>query len=164
MTADKLALWLTGLAIAAERIDYGPAANATAVYLAAQGKRSIAESRSPDGVPYAPLKVRKGKALWNRGLLAASISARAAAVPGGFAAEQTVGVAYGPPHQTGFTVPERRRRKPWVFNGAGGKTVFTRHIRAYRVPARPFLGVTPKMADRIADFAVDSVVKQLFGE
>lgn len=165
MTPEQLADWLTGLVL--QRIDYGPPAQATAVYLAAQSKRCIAESRSPDGTPYAPLKRRKGKPLWDKGLMVAGLSAVSQTHADGFSAQQTVGTDYSLAQNFGFTrsVPERKRKKPWVWKDAKGKAVFTRHIRAHTitVPARPFLGITGAMADRVATFAIDHALKSLFG-
>lgn len=165
MTPEQLAAYLTGLAL--QRIDFGPVAQVARVYLAAQSKRCIAESRSPDGVAYAPLKRRKGKPLWHTGVMVAGLGAVSQTFANGFSATQTVGTDYSLAQNFGFTarVPEKKRKKPWVWKDAKGLTVFARKIRAHTVtvPARRFLGISDPMAGRVEQLAVDAVTKQLAG-
>ena len=51
---------------------------------------------------------------------------------------------YAATHQYGRDVPEKRRAKPWVFQGRDGRTIFTRRIKAHRIPARPFMGISER--------------------
>lgn len=135
----------------AAEIDYGPALNAVSVYLAARAKNSFDMGVSPDGAPWLPLKRPRSrrrdkrakggtgqKPLRDTGLLMASVQGRAGVrgsvkVMGRLSVEQGTSLPYAGYHQFG-----------------------TRHI-----PARPFLGVTEKDADRIGMMVADVALKQI---
>jgi phage gpG-like protein len=81
------------------------------------------ESRDPYGVPWQPLKIRKGKPLLDTGRMRASVSL--VAQPGGF--EITIGVAYAATHQYGAKNirPRRARMLSWK---TGGKRYFAKSV------------------------------------
>src|SRR5262245_26052808 len=124
-------------------LDYQPSLKLVAVYLAAQARRSFDEGRGPDGRPWRPLKKpskRRGgasaKPLRDTGLLMASLSARGAQHVEEYqpaALEFGTAVRYGRYHQDG-----------------------TRTI-----PARPFLGTTPAMDERIGEIVADQLARQV---
>lgn len=130
----------------------------------------------------APHKTEK--LLYDRGFLMASVSAAGAK---GSIREMTAtslvqgsNIEYGPAHQEGAHYKERTRKggrpvktafgtvwegePPFVFPDADGNPVFTRKIRAHDMPARPFLGITQAMADRISQLAADDVARQIAGK
>lgn len=93
------------------------------------------ESRDPYGKPWAPLKLRKGKPLLDRGLLAASINRQPG--PGWFRLlAPRIGAAT---HQFGATIrPVRAKALAFGVRGRKGK-FFAQKVE---IPARPFFPTT----------------------
>jgi hypothetical protein len=133
-------------------IDYRPALQDVSVYLGAEYKRSFAESRSPDGTPFAPLKrprrrrrdrrARGGtgqKPLIDRGLLQASGSGKAAQ---GSVREL---------HQASLEQGTSLFYADWQNRG-------TRTIKA-----RPFVGIAERQATMIERIVADRLMRQYFG-
>jgi phage gpG-like protein len=116
-------------------------------------KRNLLASVDADGGPLLPLKDGSGRrpllktlALYNavRGFV------------NGKAAVVECKVEYAGIQNQGGTIskPERRRvkgEKPWVFQGADGRTIFTRRIRAHSItiPARQVAGIGRSMVDGV---------------
>jgi phage gpG-like protein len=158
---------------------YEPLVRRYVVLLSAESKGCFDQSRDPDGNPWAALRrprerkrdkrARGGgggqKPLRDSDVLMLSVTARGEGHVeelGPTSLRWGTNLPYAGTHQEGKTirVPEWRAEqggKPRVFKAADGKAVFTRHIRAYEVeiPARPFLGVTDRLAGRMADMAAD---------
>lgn len=168
-----------------QRLTFTRSLKESQVYLLSQYKRCFDESRSPDGKPWAPLKRprnrkrdRKAKGgtgqkpLRDKGLLMAAASASAATGAirelGRFHLEQGTNLDYAAAQNFGTTirVPERRRAKAWVFaDAANSAAIFTRRIKAHlvRIPARPFIGITQAMVDKIELFVGEDVMRQVGG-
>lgn len=160
---------------------YAPLFAKYKVLLSSESKKCFGEGRSPDGQPWAPLKRprerqrdkrAKGgsgqKPLRDTDLLMLSVTAKGR---GHTETETDTSLTWGSNlpyaaiHQEGGSIQyaERRRERPWVFRGPNGETIFTRRIRAHTVtiPARPFLGISDRTADLMADMAADFVMQQL---
>jgi phage gpG-like protein len=150
ITLDRLPGQLAAMGVDPRAVDWRPALADTSVYLGAEYKRSFAESRSPDGTPWRPLKRQRSrrrdrrakggsgqKPLRDTGLLMASSSGGAGFIKQltALSLEQGTNVEY-----------------------AGFQNNGTRFI-----PARPFVGVGPKQADMIERIVADRIERQLFG-
>ena len=140
LNLSDLPNWLDG--IDPSKIDLRAVLRTVGLYLASQAKRNFDQGQSPDGVPWAPLvrpsRKRGGptaKPLRDTGILMASMAAGADHVEDIDAASLTWGtnVWYAGFHQHG-----------------------TR-----RIPARPFIGLTPQMEMRIAQIVIDGIAKQV---
>lgn len=152
--------------------DTKPLLRAMGVYLGGQAKRSFDEQRSPDGVPWKPRAMprnrprdrkaaRSGrgtgqKLLRDTNLMMAAASASAAS-PGSVYEltdtylEQGVAMDRAWWHQHGVLHPIRPKTKRALsWPGAEHPVKSTSGI-----PARPFLGITDAMADRLALYALD---------
>jgi phage gpG-like protein len=126
-------------------VDYTRALTAVSVYLWAQAKRCFVTSSTPDGVPWPPFKRtpsrrrggRSAKLLIDTGLLMASTSARNAR-----------GAVR---NMTRNTLEQGSNLFYAGFQNDGTRAI----------PARPFVGITAAMADRIADIVADDIERQL---
>jgi phage gpG-like protein len=142
-TFDQLARHLTELGGKVAALSFERPLKTAAVYLASQSKECFDQSRDPSGVAWLPLKspsARRGgprsKPLRDTGLLMASVAARGA----GHVEEVTrtslvvgTSIDYASYHQLGTS----------------------------SIPARPFLGITAKIEDRIARIILDYVKREL---
>lgn len=145
MTFEQLSAYLQGLGERLQSISFRRPLQTVALYLASQARRCFDESRAPDGSPWAPLvapSARRGgasaKPLRDTGLLMASLTGQGAGHVeqiSDVAILWGTNVAYGSHHQYG-----------------------TR-----RIPARPFLGLTPSMESRISLIVTDYVERLLKG-
>lgn len=145
LTFEDLARLLKERGVALAGLSFRKPLQTVAFLLGAEARRCFDEGRAPDGTPWAPLKNpsrRRGgasaKPLRDTGMLMASLTGRA----GGHVEEVTdtalvwgTNVAYAGYHQGG-----------------------TRTI-----PARPFLGITPRMQDKIVMILFEHVNKALGG-
>lgn len=148
---------------------------AAKVLLVSEARSCFDEGRAPDGTSWLPLKApsqRRGgasaKPLRDRGILMASVTAQGK----GHVEEMTdrslvlgTNLDYAAAQQWGHTYrrPERRRQKPWVFPLPSGKMLFTRRIKAHTqtIPARPFLGFSPRAIDRLERIFAEHLARQL---
>lgn len=95
---------------------------------------SFAESRSPNGQPWQPLRFRAGQPLLDTGKLRNSIASRAHKV----SVEIGTSERYAGVHQRGATI-RPKRGKFLVFTPRGfAHPIFARQVT---IPARPFLPV-----------------------
>lgn len=89
------------------------------------------KSRDPYGVRWAPLKLRNGQPLLDKGILRNSLNVR---VTSSTSFEVATDVKYAKLHQHGGTVkPRNARVLAWR---SGGQRFFAKSVK---VPARPFL-------------------------
>lgn len=95
---------------------------------------------SPTGEKWAPLKIRRGQPLRDTGRLMRSIQYRATDN------EVVVGtnVKYAPTHQFGARIRPKNGKR-LVFK-AGSKTIFACEVN---IPARPFIGLAQRQANKI---------------
>lgn len=177
MTLDDLARFLEGRASALARIDLSKPMKVILQLAKSSIKDNFAGSHAPDGTPWLPLaRPRQGKRhrnstplpLRDTGLLMASVTAS-----GPHHVERTddhsmqvgTNLEYAAIQNFGGTVnhPERTRAKPWVFTNGQGQTIFTRRIKAHSVtiPARPFLGWSPKLVEQTADILSEAIGEKL---
>lgn len=162
MSLDQFASFCEAKAKAFQQTDLRKPLTAIKVLLIADVRDNFHGSHAPDGTAWLPLKnpsKRRGgasaKPLRDTGLLMASVTAQGRGHVERIGEHELVlgtNLDYAAVHQFGATIffPERRRRKPWVFE-SGGRKVFTRRIRAHTVtiPARPFLGFSERAINRI---------------
>ncbi len=116
----------------------------------------FAESKDPDGKPWAPLTVRDGQPLRDTRRLQTSFTYETS--PSGF--QVGTNVEYAETHQFGATI-RPKRAKSLRFLGAGGRPVFAGSVR---IPARPMLplAVTPNSPwGRALREAADDLLKQV---
>lgn len=107
-----------------------------------RAEASFATSASPDGVPWAPLKNRKGKPLVKTGRLSRSIKVRASGR--GFTLYSTA--SYAAVHQLGGSLKERLQPRTRTGRFKSKKSadkqkrgaVRVSRIAASTIPARPF--------------------------
>jgi phage gpG-like protein len=153
-------------------LNLAPAMKQCALMVSADAQLNIAEGHAPDGTPYPPLKrPRKDGSnvpLRDKGLLLASITPASIATEiGPMSFSAGTNLEYAAIHNFGGTIsiPEKRRTKPWVFPGPGGKMIFTRHIRAHTVtiPQRQFLGWSDQLLQDCADACAEYAAKLLSG-
>ena len=138
-------------------VSYEPALRQVAVLLASETKQNFESSREPDGRPWKPLKVRKGKPLVDTGLLMASIAAAARSLD--TTTPQTpVEVTGGAESQIDITPTSL------VF-GTRVDYASYHQFGTGRIPAREFLGITDAMVDKIGliaeDFAEQTIIDAL---
>lgn len=162
MTLDQFAFYAKAKAAGLTRADMRQPLTAVKVLLVADVRENFDQAHAPDGTAWLPLKnpsQRRGgsssKPLRDTGLLMASVTAQGRGHVEQITEDTLVlgtNLPYAGVHQHGATIffPEKTRKKPWVFE-AGGKKVFTRRLKAHSVtiPARPFLGFSPRALDRI---------------
>lgn len=125
-------------------------------------------STSPWGVPWAPLKVRKGQPLIDTRRLLSSITYNA----GDGYVDIGTNVSYAPYHQFGFTVHVAEHTKDLYFMQDRSGNVGNRFVRKDRsnfvqkaivkahdivVPARPFLPITQDEVNLPQSWANDSL-------
>ncbi len=156
-----LPAWLEAKAEKLRSADLSKPLKTIRLLLISATKRNFANGSSPDGVPWEPLKYRKGLPLRDTDILMASVTAGGADSIdelSGSGLRFGTSLDYAGPQNWGATIsyPERTRPhgvKPWAFPGPDGRLIFTRRIRAHTVtiPARPFLGVTDELQQRIND-------------
>ena len=158
-------------------LDFRPPLEQCKYDLAEATKENFVRAQGPDGKAWAPLKRPRedGRThpLWKTGRLAASTGV------GGEGHVERIealwliygtNLFYAAAHQYGHTwsVPTRYRlphQKPWVFKGADGKLVFTRKIKAHSwtVPARPFMGIGPKLQERFNERFRNFMLQRMTG-
>ncbi len=166
---------------------YEPLLKRYVVLLSSESKKCFDESRGPDGSPWAALKRPRDRQRDQKGkkagggsgqkplrdtlLLMLSVTAR------GEGHKEEIGptslvwgsnLPYAGTHQEGRTVqvPEIARprgTKALAWKDGAGKMVFRRHARAHSVtiPARPFVGMTDRLANQMASMAADYAVGEL---
>ena len=130
---------------------------------------NFAGAHDPEGIPWLPLKRRRGQPLRDRGLLMAAATSGAAVTITSHTLTYRLVAAnvleYAGIHNAGgrIQVPERSRSKPWVFEGTGGEVIFTRRIRAHTVtiPRRQFLGFGPSLVEKIDRVLAEFVAQKV---
>jgi phage gpG-like protein len=130
-------------------LDYTRPLGAVSVYLSSQARMSFSRQATPDGTPWPPFKRtpsrrrggRSAKLLWDRGILAASMSARAAR--GAVRDIQQSGALARLEHGSNLDYAG------YQFLGTG------------TIPARTAVGITDEMAQRIEMLVADDVVRQM---
>lgn len=176
LTLAELPGWGASMAKAVLEGDFAPALRDCRIVLVAETRRCFDEARSPDGIPWAPLKnpsARRGgtsaKPLRDKGLLsgAATGGANSTTEIGRVSLTLSVKLAYAAAHQFGHTFSRsaRSRNKPWVFRTGDGRVIFTRRIRAYKfeIPARPFLGFSPRAVETCGKILTEFAAKRWAG-
>jgi hypothetical protein len=131
-------------------LDWARPLRIVSIYFAAEGGRCFAESRTPDGRPWAPFKRtpsrrrggRSARLLVDRGILAASMSARSA----------------GPGAVRQIT---RTDRGAVLLQGSALDYSGYQDQGTGTIPARQFAGVSERMMDRAEQLIADDVVKQM---
>lgn len=143
VTLDQLGRYFAGLDGELRKLDFTPAWKIVRVLVSSETKLNFARGQTPDGTPWAPLKrpsKRRGgksaKPLRDKGLLMASVS----------------GAGAGHVEETSKTA--------FVF-GTNLDYADFHQSGTRRIPRREFLGLTPKMIERIAGMVADVAVKQL---
>ncbi len=127
------------LVAAVGRIDLRPAFRTVALYLNSQARRNFVNQSAPDGTPWARFKhkpsAKRGgasaKLLRDTGVLQASVTSGVVEDVTSFSLRWGTNVPYAKFHQFG-----------------------TRHL-----PARPFIGITPAMVQRIEQILVEYLKK-----
>lgn len=110
---------------------------------------------------------RAGKPLQDNGILYASVTAQGKGHIEKMDDLKLVwgtNIEYAAPHQDGAKHKEIRRakgQKPLVFPGPDGTPIFSMSRKAYTMPARPFLGFVPELADSISKIFADELVRQM---
>ena len=149
----RLAAWLTERGNRLDHPDLGNLWKQVAVALSADAKRRFVEGNAPDGTPWQPLarprgrkrdrKKRKGqgadKPLRDTGLLMASLTAS------GVGAPQHV---------------ERVTESGMIFGTSVPYASFHQHGTS-RIPARPFLGISPRLQTALRRLITDYLVNLL---
>lgn len=165
---DGLAEYARQAARLLESISFVRPFKVAKILIASDIKENFAGQHGPDGQPWAPLKHRQGQALRDKGFLLAASTAELVETLDDYSLTLTNVLEYAALHNFGGTVhkDEQRRskdEKPWVFTGPNGETIFTRRIKEHdvTVPARPFMGVSVKAADRIAEAFAEHVMNIL---
>ena len=108
-------------------------------------RMNFRNQRSPDGTPWAPLKMRNGQILSDSGRLKNSLSYQV----GDDEVQVGTNVKYARTHQFGATIyptSTPKRKKALAFPGPGGKTIFAKKVV---IPARPFLGLEQRQVNKI---------------
>ena len=153
---DELASWAGQQAKDVDNTDFTKPLKICRLLIDADTKQNFAGSHDPNGAPWLPLKHRQGRPLRDKGLLMAASTTGLVETMTRQTLVLTNNLEYAGAHQRGVTIrrPERKRPyplTPWVFE-VDGYTVFTRKIRAHdiKIPARPFLGVGERLADKMA--------------
>jgi phage gpG-like protein len=145
MTLDEFGAWIRGQGERIQALDWSPALKRVAFYLSAQARLCFDQGRSPDGTAWAALvnpSARRGgssaRPLRDTGLLMASCAS------GVGHAEQI----------TDSTLT-------W---GTNVDYAAYQQFGTHRIPARPFLGVTPEYEARIVQILMDHAEKALKGD
>jgi phage gpG-like protein len=133
--------WLGGLAALPARFDPVPAYRVIGVLLTAAVKENFAAGHDPEGRPWAPLKNprgrrRGGKVLRDTGLLMASFGS-------------------GGHHVEAFD-----RRGGLVWGSNLDRAAWHQH-GTRRMPARPMIGFTARISEKVSLVVAEQVVKQL---
>jgi phage virion morphogenesis protein len=127
---------------AAPPADYGPLLKRVAVALRADALKNFAGSHDPDGNAWAPLKPSTLKGRRKGGKGAKPL------IDTGLLRNSVTTVRQGPLELLfGTNLPRG------AYHQFGTRTI----------PARPFLGISPRLADLIAEMTADYVVAQMRG-
>lgn len=146
ISLPELPRQLAMLELSPAEIDWRPSLLDVSLYVGAVSKGCFDQSQSPDGVPWKPIKPRRRKRdrkatrfrpLYDTGKLFGSMTGKAGAIRelSSLSLTQGTNVEYAP------------------FQNDGTRTI----------PARPFVGLTPKHADQIGAIIVDRIMRQYFG-
>lgn len=146
LTFEQLARVLEAQGARLAGLSFRAPLKTTAFFLASRARQCFDESHDPSGVPWAPLKnpsARRGgpgaKPLRDTGMLMASLAGQGS---GHVEQVSDVALAWG----TNVSYAGYHQE------GTG------------RIPARPFLGITPEMESRIVEIILDHVRRALTQE
>ena len=113
---------------------------------------------APDGTPWKPLALRKGRPLRDTGLLATSFTARETKT----GISVGTNVRYADTHQTGKII-QAKKGKALRFKGSGGRKSFFIFARSVKIPSRPMVPAVddlPESWRRVCDEAAEKVLRK----
>ncbi len=150
-------------ALALEGVNLDPLFRRIFVAIEAETKRRFATSTAPDGTPWAPLVLRRGKPLYDTGKLALSVTAGATKTMTGHGLTYGTNNEIAHVHQDGMTIRPKKGRflmvpLPGKKGKKSGRFLF---LKQAVIPARPFLGWNDKMTETCLDLTADFVIEQL---
>lgn len=120
--------------------------------LLTDSRMNFRRQQTPEGKPWAALKIRKGQALSDTGRLRNSLNYQA----GEDEVQVGTNVKYARTHQFGAVI-KPKRKKTLAFSGPNGQTIFAKQVK---IPARPFLGIEQRQVSLIHQ-TIDQWVKDV---
>lgn len=166
ITEDELERRLNDLSL--QGVNLQPVLKQMMVAMQAETKRRFQTSTAPDGTPWLPLKLRKGKPLYDTGQhLMASCTATSAR--DAIRETTATGLRFGTSwefahvHQDGMEIHPVNSPFLVVPIPKGKPTRFLM-LPSVTVPARPFLGWNEDLLEECSELLADYAIKKLEGK